>query len=143
MEDYSEIFNKFAQDYLEKFKSVDGDWDKLNTDEQEIVALWSLSSDMFMGGFLDFFLAYGYDVYLIAMRGIKRVGCEKLYKLLEKTYKKVLDRFQYDERITSYEDIPEYLTLRDEKILDKAFELFDEEYGEELCEAAYKLYSGK
>lgn len=141
MEDYSEIFDKFAQDYLDKFKSVDGDWDRLNADEQEIVALWSLGADMFEGGFLDFFLGYGYDVYLIAMRGIKRIGCDKLYELLETTYNKVLDRFQYDERIKSYDDIPQYLTEKDEEILDKAYELFDEEYGEEMCEAAYKLYA--
>ena len=142
MEDYSEIFNKFAQEYVDKFQSLSGDWDKLSTDEQEIVALWSFGADMFMGGFLDFFLSYGYDVYLIAMRGIERVGCKKLYKLTEKTYKKVLDRFRNDKRITSYDDIPQYLTERDEKILDDLFEKFDEEYGEELCEAAYKFYSG-
>ena len=53
---------------------------------------------------------------------------------------KVLDRFQNDERITAYGDIPQYLTESDEKILDDLFEKFDEEYGEELCEAAYKFY---
>ena len=142
MEAYSDIFDRFASEYVHKFQSVNGDWDKLSTDEQEIVALWSLCDDMFMDGFLDFFLIYGYDVYLIAMRGIERVGCKELYKLLEKTYKEVLDRFQYDERITSYDDIPRYLSERDEKLLDIAYEKFDEEYGEQLCEAAYKFYSG-
>ena len=142
MEAYSDIFDRFAREYVDKFQSVNGDWDKLSTDEQEIVALWSLCDDMFMDGFLDFFLIYGYDVYLIAMRGIERVGCKELYKLLEKTYKEALDRFQYDERITSYDDIPRYLSERDEKLLDIAYEKFDEEYGEQLCEAAYKFYSG-
>lgn len=141
MEDYSEIFNRFAKEYVDKFQSVGGDWDKLSADEQEIVALWSLCADMFSNGFLDFFLIYGYDAYLIAMRAIERVGCKKLYKLLEKVYKKVFDRFQNDKRITSYDDIPQYLSERDEAILEDAFDKFDEEYGEELCEAAYKFYS--
>ena len=143
MEDYSEIFSDFAQEYVDKFQSLNGDWDKLSTDEQEIVALWSFGADMFMDGFLSFFLTYGYDVYMIAMRGIKRVGCEELYELTENTYKKVLDRFQDDERIESYDDIPQYITDQDEEILDELFEKFDEEYGEELCEAAYKFYSGE
>ena len=141
MEAYSDIFDRFAKEYVDKFQSLNGDWDKLSTDEQEIVALWSFSADMFMDGFLSFFLAYGYDVYLIAMRGIERVGCKKLHKLTEKTYKKVLDRFQNDERIKSYGDIPQYISERDEEILDELFEKFDEEYGEELCEAAYKFYN--
>ena len=141
MEAYSDIFDRFAREYVDKFQSLNGDWDKLTADEQEIVALWSFGADMFMDGFLSFFLAYGYDVYVIAMRGIERVGCKKLYKLTEKTYKKVLDRFQNDERIKAYGDIPQYLTERDEEILDELFEKFDEEYGEQLCEAAYKFYN--
>lgn len=143
MEDYSGIFNKFAAPYLDKFNVVDGDRSKLIEDEQEISALWGLCADMFMDGFLDFFVWYEYDGYVIPMRAIKRVGCKKLYKLLEKVYKKVFDKFQNDKRITSYGDIEQYLTERDGEILEDAFDKFDEVYGEELCKAAYKFYSEK
>ena len=138
---YSEIFDRFAREYVDKFQSLNGDWGGLTEDEQDIVALWSFSADMFMDGFLSFFLNYGYCVYLTAMRGIRRVGCKELYKLTESTYEKVLDRFKDDERIESYDDIAQYITEQDEEILDELFEKFDEEYGEQLCEAAYKFYS--
>lgn len=144
MEEYSEIWDEFANEYNDKLESeCDGDWSKLNDDEQEIAALWKLSADLFNEGFLEFFVNWGCDCYTYAMRGIERVGCKELYKLLEKAYNKVFARFEDDKSLNSYEDILEKITEKDEEILEDVFEKFDEEYGEELCEAAYKFYSGK
>lgn len=144
MEEYSELWNDFAYPYNDKLESgLGGDWSKLDENEQEIAALWKLGADLFNDGFLEFFVNWGYDCYTYAMRGIERVGCKKLYKLLEKAYKKVFARFENDKSITSYEDIFEKITEKDEEILEDVFEKFDEEYGEELCEAAYKFYGGE
>lgn len=144
MEEYSELWNDFAYPYNDKLESgLGGDWSKLDENEQEIAALWKLGADLFNDGFLEFFVNWGYDCYTYAMRGIERVGCKKLYKLLEKAYKKVFARFENDKSITSYEDIFGKITEKDEKILDEVFDKFDEEYGEELCEAAYKFYGGE
>lgn len=144
MEEYSELWNDFAIEYNDKLESeFDGDWSKLDETEQEIAALWKLTADLFNEGFLEFFVNWGYDCYAYAMRGIERVGCKKLYKLLEKAYKKVFARFENDKSITSYEDIFEKITEKDEEILEDVFDKFDEEYGEELCEAAYKFYGGE
>lgn len=144
MEEYSELWNDFAYKYNDKLeRGCGGDWGKLNETEQEIAALWKLGADLFNEGFLEFFVNWGYDCYTYAMRGIERVGCIKLYKLLDKAYKKVFEKFQDDNSITSYEDILPQLTERDEEILDDVFEKFDEEYGEQLCEAAYKFYGCK
>lgn len=144
MEEYSELWNEFAIEYNDKLESkFDGDWSKLDETEQEIAALWKLTADLFNEGFLEFFVNWGCDCYNYAMRGIERVGCRKLYKLLEKAYRKVFARFENDKSITSYEDIFGKITEKDEKILDEVFDKFDEEYGEELCEAAYKFYGGE
>ncbi len=144
MEEYSEIWDEFAIEYNDKLESeCNGDWEKLNETEKEIAALWKLTADVFNEGLLEFFVNWGYDCYTYAMRGIKRVGCDELYKLLDNAYKKVLDKFKNDKRIKSYEDILQYLSESDNEILEDVFDKFDEKYGEELCEAAYKFYSGK
>lgn len=144
MEEYSELWDEFANEYNDKLEDeLDGDWSKLGETEQEIAALWKLTADVFNEGFLEFFVNWGYDCYTYAMRGIERVGCEKLYKLLENAYNKVLARFENDAGIESYDDIFDKITEKDEEILEDVFEKFDEEYGEELCEKAYKYYGGK
>lgn len=148
MEEYSELWNDFAYEYNDKLERVcEGDWEKLNESEQEIAALWKLTADVFNDGFLEFFVNWGYDCYTYAMRGIKRVGCGELYNLLDNAYKNVLDKFRDDKRITTscgdYEDILQHISESDEEILEDVFDKFDEQYGEELCEAAYKFYSGK
>lgn len=144
MEEYSELWDEFANEYNDKLEDeLDGDWSELSETEQEIAALWKLTADVFNEGFLEFFVNWGYDCYTYAMRGIERVGCEKLYKLLENAYNKVLARFENDAGIESYDDIFDKITEKDEEILEDVFEKFDEEYGEELCEKAYKYYGGK
>ena len=144
MEEYSDLWNDFAIEYNDKLESeCGGDWKKLNETEQEIAALWRLAADLFNEGFLEFFVNWGYDCYTYAMRGVERVGCKKLYTLLDKAYKKVFARFENDKSITSYEDIFGKITEKDEKILDEVFDRFDEEFGEELCEKAYKFYGGE
>ncbi len=149
MEDFDELWNEYAGEFNDKLENANGgDWSKLDEQEQEIAALWKLAADVYGGGFDEFFLNWGFDCYSHAMRGIKRVadansGIKKVYKLFENAYKKVFARFENDERIKSYEDIAQYLTEKDEKILEKVYEEFDEKLGPLLCENAYKLYHDK
>ena len=144
--DYDEMWNEYAGEFNEKLESGNGgDWSKLDETEQEIAALWKLAADMYSGGFDEFFLNWGYDCYSYAMRGIKRIAeseksVKNVYKLFEKAYTKVFARFENDERIKSYDDIPQYLTEKDEKILEKTYDKFDEKLGPTLCENAYKYY---
>ena len=123
--DYDELWNDYAGEFNEKLESENGgDWSALDETEQEIAALWKLAADMYSGGFDEFFLNWGFDCYTHAMRGIKRVsesdkGVKNVYKLFEKAYTKVFARFENDDRISSYEEIGQYLTEKDEKILGK------------------------
>lgn len=144
--DYDELWNDYAGEFNEKLESENGgDWSALDETEQEIAALWKLAADMYSGGFDEFFLNWGFDCYTYVMRGIKRVsesdkGVKNVYKLFEKAYTKVFARFENDDRISSYEDIVQYLTEKDEKILEKTYDEFDEKLGPLLCEKAYVYY---
>ena len=144
--DYDELWNDYAGEFNEKLESENGgDWSALDETEQEIAALWKLAADMYSGGFDEFFLNWGFDCYTHAMRGIKRVaesdkGVKNVYKLFEKAYTKVFARFENDERIKTYEDIVQYLTEKDEKLLENTYEEFDEKLGPMLCEKAYVYY---
>lgn len=154
MEDFDELWNAYAIEFNDKLENANGgDWSKLDEQEQEIAALWKLAADVYSNGFDEFFLMWGYDCYSYAMRGIKRIAdansglekvdCNNVYKLFETAYKKVFARFENDDRIKSYEDIVKYLTEKDEEILEKTYEDFDEKLGPLLCERAYEFYHDK
>ena len=149
MEDFDELWNEYAIAFNNKLEAENGgDWSRLDETEQEIAALWKLAADMYNGGFDEFFLNWGFDCYSHAMRGIKRIaendgGLKKVYKLFEKAYTKVFARFENDEQIKSYEDIGQYLTEKDEKILEKTYDEFDEKLGPMLCQRAYEYYCKK
>ena len=81
-----EDFTKLWDDYSIKFNGkliyeCENDWKKLDTDEQEIAALWKLVVDINNGGFMQFFCNWGYECYWYAMRGIQRIGCNSLLQL--------------------------------------------------------------
>lgn len=154
MKDYDELWDEYAIEFNDKLEnSNSGDWSKLDEVEQEIAALWKLAADMYSAGFDEFFLNWGYDCYCYAMRGIKRIAdagkeqertdYENVYKLLETAYTKVFARFENDDRIKSYDDIPEYFTEEDEIILSETFDSFDEDLGPLLCMRAYEFYCEK
>ncbi|MBD5478767.1 MAG: hypothetical protein HDR14_05675 [Lachnospiraceae bacterium] len=154
MQNYDEIWNQYAIKFADKLESVNGgNWNKLDEIEQEIAALWKLTTDMYSVGFDYFFLNWGYECYFYAMRGIKRIAdtgsaleetsCSEVYELFDNAYAKVFARFKNDERIKAYRDIVEYLTEDDEEILDDVFAIFDDKLCSLLCERAYKFYCEK
>ena len=133
-DDYSGEFNK------KLVYECNGDWKKLDPDEQEIAALWKLVADTYNGGFEQFFTNWGYECYWYAMRGIQRMGDRELLELLHGTYLNVFDKFREDERLTYYSDIFDYLTEEDEDILRETNIAFWEEHGDRLCKEAYEFY---
>ncbi len=154
MKDYDELWDDYASKFNEKLEfEFGGDWSKLDEIEQEIAALWKLAVDMYSGGFDEFFLNWGFDCYSYAMRGISRVkdansglvkiGVDKVYKLFDTAFQKVFARFENDERIKAYSDILRYLTEKDQAVLEKTYETFDEKLGPLLCQRAYEYYCEK
>lgn len=141
MKDYVDLFDHYAIEFCRKLENnAHGDWDKLNEIEQEIAAHWKLLVDMYNGGFLQFFCNWGFAGYWYAMRGLQRIGDTTLLGQLHNTYQAVLEKFQQDQRIKSYWDIPKYLSSEDEAILQETDRLFDEHEGEKFAQMAYNFY---
>lgn len=144
MEDFVDLWDKYSIEFCKKLEyDSNGDWSKLNQDEQEIAALWKLVVDTYNGGFEQFFCNWGYNCYWYAMRGIQRMGYQELLEQLHKTYTDVFDKFREDKRLTCYSDILEYLTNEDENILNEINNAFWDEKGEILCRNAYEFYHDK
>ncbi len=141
MKDFVDLWDGYSIEFCKKLEyQCGGDWNKLDETEQEIAALWKLVVDIYNGGFVQFFCNWGFECYWYAMRGIQRIGDNKLLELLHNTYTSVFDKFREDERLTYYSDIPQYLTEEDEKILRDTDIEFWENEGEILCKMAYEFY---
>lgn len=141
MEDYVEQWDDYSVEFNKKLVyQCRGDWRQLDSDEQEIAALWKLVVDMYNGGFEQFFCNWGYDCYWCAMRGIQRMGLNELLKLLHGTYTDVFDKFREDTRLKAYWYIPQYFTDEDIWTLDETDRAFCDGFGETLCERACAFY---
>lgn len=143
MEKYYDLWDDYSIEFNQKLIDLQGDWSKLDKEEQEIAALWKLYVDIGNGGFIQFFCNWRYECYCYAMRGLQRIEDEGLFNLLHNTYINVLDRFREDPRLKYYWDIEQYLTEEDYKILDCTDTQFYETEGEPFVKAAYKYYCEK
>ena len=86
MEDYGIVRHDYSMEFHAKLVDSNGDWTKLDNDEQEIAALWKLFVDINNGGFIQFFCNWGYPCLCYAMRGLERMEDTSLYDLLSDTY---------------------------------------------------------
>ncbi|MCB6607161.1 DMP19 family protein [[Clostridium] symbiosum] len=55
---------------------------------------------MYNRGFIQFFCNWGYECFCYAMRGLKRIGDDSLYELLNDQYYDVLEKFKEDSRLS-------------------------------------------
>lgn len=141
MEDYGDLWFEYSVEFNSKLIALGEDWDKLDTDEQEIAALWKMFVDINDGGFIEFFCNWGYQCFSYAMRGLKRIGEESLYNLLSDAYYDVIDKFKDDDRITEYWDILSYITEKDEQLLEDVDTQFWETECDGFTKSAYEYYS--
>lgn len=142
MTDFITQWDDYSINFCKKLEvTMKGDWDRLDPDEQEIAALWKLLVDMYNGGFLQFFCNWGYTGYWYAMRGLQRMGATSLLHLLHQTYQRVLAPLKEDSRLTTYWDIPQYLTETDHQILNATDTAFYETEGVQFAKMAYEFYA--
>ena len=120
MDDYGKLWDNYSIEFNSKLVNSNGDWNKLDEDEQEIAALWKLFVDINNGGFIQFFCNWGFQCFCYAMRGLKRIDDTSLYELLA--------------------DIPEYLTDEDEERLNTADTQFYKTECEHFTKMAYEYY---
>lgn len=140
MADYEQLWEDYSIEFNSKLVDFDGDWSKLDEEEQEIAALWKLDVDLNNGGFLEFFCNWGYECFYYAMRGLKHIGHTSLSKLLEDTYHDIFEKFKDDTRLTTYEDILQYLTEEEIERLEAVDEQFWETECDCLAQMAYEYY---
>ena len=141
MKNFIDIFDDYGNAFVKKLEfDNNGDWNMLDSDEQEIAAIWKFIVDVYNGGFEQFFLNWGYTCYRYAMRGFQRMGCREILELCHRTYMDVFDKFKDDKRLKSYWDIADYLEEEDDKILDALDDAIYDGLGEKVCETAYKFY---
>lgn len=140
MENYGDLWDDYSIEFNSKLVDSDGDWSKLDEDEQEIAALWKLYVDINNGGFIQFFCNWGFQCLCYVMRGLKRIEDTSLYDLLNNAYCNVLYKFKNDSRLVAYWDIPIYLTDEDKKILDTTDTQFCETECGRFTKIAYEYY---
>lgn len=144
MEDFGTLWDDYSINFCKTLEyKENGDWSKLDEEEQEIAALWKLYVDMYNGGFIQFFCNWGFPGYWYAMRGLQRMEDFSLLNLLHNTYMKVLEKFKEDPRLQEYWDIPEYLTEEDTELLEETDKQFYDREGEVFAKTAYQFYCKK
>ncbi|MVM30169.1 DUF4375 domain-containing protein [Spirosoma sp. HMF4905] len=115
---------EFTSKYVEKLNEAGGyDWSKLTEDEQELAALYKLDSDMYNGGFIQFFCNWGFDCYTIAIRSLAKLNASECLGIITKQYS-IIKRLEEDERLKALWDIPQFLTEMEIEEIDKLNHLY-------------------
>lgn len=120
------------------FAQLDGDWDSLSSEEQDIVALWRAEADIYNGGFIQFFCNWGETTFATARNALQKIGAQHSLALFER-FASIMADMKDDERITELWDMPQYLSAAQ---LD-ALSALDEQYWDNpdnLCLLAYRYY---
>ncbi len=66
MDDYGKLWDNYSIEFNSKLVNSNGDWNKLDEDEQEIAALWKLFGHINNGGFIQFFCRQpGFPMFLL------------------------------------------------------------------------------
>ena len=102
MEDYGKLWDDYSIEFNSKLVDLNGDWSRLDEDEQEIAALWKLFVDINNGGFIQFFCNWGFQCLCYAMRGLKRINDTSRYNLVDDKYYHVLYKYKDHPRLKKY-----------------------------------------
>ena len=126
--------------FAEKLSENGDDWNALPEREQELAALWKLQTDMYNGGFIQFFCNWGYDCYLHAVRSLTRLKAERALSIIQQQYQ-IIRRLEDDKRLKELWDIPKYLT---EAEFTKINDELDRQYRDDpdnIVEKTFQVYS--
>jgi hypothetical protein len=115
-------FNAFDS-YGEEFEKACPHYEQLDPKIQIIGSLMKLEIDMYNGGFIQFFCNWGYGAYLLAMDGLEKIDAPNARNLLSEAFS-VINKYEDNERIKSYWDLPTILSDEDRAKLDRV----DQEY---------------
>ncbi|WP_338766892.1 DUF4375 domain-containing protein [Bernardetia sp. ABR2-2B] len=126
--DIRKEFQDYSFEVMDKlFDKEKGKLENLSQKEQEVVRIWRLESDMYNGGFIQFFCNWGYENFLETQKVLKKINANKDLEIITEC-ELILSKCKDDERIKALWDIPivlkEYITKEEEKRLDDLDELY-------------------
>ena len=103
---------------------------------QLIGSLMKLEMDMYNGGFIQFFCNWGYEAYLLAVRGLEEIKAITAKSLLIESFS-IIDKYDGDGRIQELWDIPSVLSADEIERLGK----IDMEYSKDEANIREKMLS--
>lgn len=126
--DIRKQFEDYSFEVMDKLFDIEkGKIENLTQDEQEIVRIWRLETDMYNGGFIQFFCNWGNDNFLETQKVLTKINACKDLEIINEC-ELIFSKCKDDERIKSLWDIPivlkEYITEQEYKRLDELDELY-------------------
>lgn len=109
-----------------KFTEIRPNYQDMGETDSMVAALYWLELEMYNGGFLQFFCNWGYDAYLLAIKGLGAINATYTEQLLIQAYG-IIQRLENDSQLQELWDIPKHLTENEITKLNK----IDEEYWED------------
>ncbi|MGN7413440.1 DMP19 family protein [Paenibacillus sp. SAF-068] len=140
-QDNNDVWYDYAVLYVGKKNDSGQGWAALTSNEQEIAALWLLETDVFNGGFIQFFCNWGEEAYRYALRALQTIGATQVTDIITSAYG-CIKHLEEDERLTELWDIPKLLSMEQEQQLDALDEQFWNNE-DQIAEKAYGYYHGK
>ncbi|UPK41764.1 MULTISPECIES: DMP19 family protein [Paenibacillus] len=140
-QDINEVWYEYALTFVGKKNESAQGWAALTANEQEIAALWLLETDVFNGGFVQFFCNWGEEAYLYALRALHVIGAPQVLDIIKSAYG-CIEHLEEDERLNGLWDIPKFLTTEEERKLD----ILDQQFWnneDQIAEKAYAYYHEK
>lgn len=126
MENLEQYWEQCFSPLGRKFAELRSNYQNMGETGSIIGALYWLELEMYNGGFLQFFCNWGYDAYLLAIKGLGAINATDTKQLLMQAYS-IIQRLENDSQLQELWDIFKYLT---ENEITKLNEI-DEEYWED------------
>ena len=76
MENLEQYWEQSFSPIGRKFTEIRPDYQDMGETDSMVAALYWLELEMYNGGFLQFFCNWGYDAYLLAIKGLGKPGTE-------------------------------------------------------------------
>lgn len=109
MDDSEQLWEQHFSPLGHTFAEVRPNYQEMGQTNSIAAALYWLELEMYNGGFIQFFCNWGYDAYLLVLKGLETIGATATQQLLTQAYG-IIQRFEDDNRLESLWDIPQYVT---------------------------------
>lgn len=126
MENLEQYWEQSFSPIGHKFTEIRPDYQDMGETDSMVAALYWLELEMYNGGFLQFFCNWGYEAYLLAIKGLGAINATYTEQLLIQAYS-IIQRLENDSQLQELWDIPKHLTENEITKLNK----IDEEYWED------------